>query len=68
MTFQCLDCNQQIEGDPWWYDPFAHATNRDAQEAQLTGVVTQQPDPPTSVAGPSIRRAWSGKWVVKWTL
>jgi hypothetical protein len=20
MAFQCLDCNQLIEGDPWWYD------------------------------------------------
>ena len=52
LTFQCLACNQPIEGDPWWYDPLAHATNRDAQVAQLTGAVTQQPDPPTSVAGP----------------
>ena len=52
MAFQCLDCKQLIEGDPWWYDPLAHATNRDAQVAQLTGAVSQQPDPPTSVAGP----------------
>jgi hypothetical protein len=51
MTSHCLDCNQPIQGDPWWYDPLAHATNRDAQVAQRTGAVTQQPDPPTSVAG-----------------
>jgi len=52
LTFQCLDCNQLIEGDPWWYDPLAHATNDGAQVAPLTGVVTQQPGPPSSVAGP----------------
>ena len=26
MTFRCLDCTQPIEGDPWWYDPLAHAS------------------------------------------
>jgi hypothetical protein len=48
MRFRCPDCNEPIDGDPWWYDALAHATNRDAHVDLHTGVVTQQPDPPTS--------------------
>ena len=52
MTFQCLDCTQPIEGDPWWYDPLAHAINRRAQENQITRIVSQRPDPPTPASAP----------------
>ena len=53
MRFRCLDCNQPIEGDPWWYDPLAHGINKwSAEVAQLTGVVSQRPDPPTGVSAP----------------
>jgi hypothetical protein len=53
MRIRCTGCSQPIEGDPWWYDPLAHGMNNWSGEvAQLTGVVTQQPDPPSSVAGP----------------
>jgi hypothetical protein len=52
MTFRCLDCTQPIEGDPWWYDPLAHGINRRAQENQITGVVSQRPDPPTPASAP----------------
>ena len=50
MTFQCLDCDQQIEGDPWWYDPLAHGDHR--QKPQITGIVSQRPDPPTPASAP----------------
>jgi hypothetical protein len=52
MTFQCLDCNQPIEGDPWWYDPLAHGINRRAQGTYITGIVSQRPDPPTPSSAP----------------
>ena len=52
MTFHCLDCNQPIEGDPWWYDPMAHGINRDAQVGPLKKAVCQRPDPPTTASAP----------------
>ena len=52
MTFHCLDCNQPIEGDPWWYDPLAHGINRGAPATQPTGAVSQRPDPPTPASAP----------------
>ena len=52
VTFQCLDCNQPIEGDPWWYDPSAVGANVNLQIADLTGIVSQQPGPPSPVSAP----------------
>jgi hypothetical protein len=62
MTFRCLDCNQQIEGDLLRYDPFGHAANRDAQDAQLTGVVTHQPDLPTPASAPFHKACLERRW------
>jgi len=53
MRFRCLDCNQPIEGDPWWYDPLAHGINKWSTEVtQRSGVVSQRPGPPTGVSAP----------------
>jgi hypothetical protein len=52
MPFRCIDCNKEIEEDPWWYDPSALAMNAGPQTTQLTGVASPQPYPPTSVSGP----------------
>jgi len=42
MTFNCLDCNQPIEDEPWWFDPLAHGMNRDAQVRPHTPFVSQR--------------------------
>ena len=52
MTIRCLDCNLPIEGEPWWYDPMAVGINLGVAVADLKGVVSKQPYPPSSVAGP----------------
>ena len=53
MAFRCLNCQQIIEGDPWWYDPSAHGMNKWSVEVtRLTGVVTQGPDQPTEISAP----------------
>jgi hypothetical protein len=52
MTFRCLDCQLPIKGDPWWYDPSAAAITIGLPPPTLTGVVFQQPDPPTPVSAP----------------
>jgi hypothetical protein len=52
MTFRCLDCTQPIEGDPWWCDPLGYGINRRAEENQITGIVSQRPDPPTPASAP----------------
>jgi hypothetical protein len=52
MIFRCLDCNLPIEGDPWWYDPSAAGINVGPMPPTLRGIVSQQPNPPTSVSAP----------------
>jgi hypothetical protein len=52
MRFRCLDCNEPIEGDPWWYDPLAVGIQLGVAVATVHGVVTERPYAPTSVAGP----------------
>jgi hypothetical protein len=52
ITVRCLDCNQSIETDPWWYDPSAVGINVGPPATTLTGFVSQRPDPPTPVSAP----------------
>jgi hypothetical protein len=60
MTFQCLDCNQQIEGDPWRYDPLA------TRPTVMLRMLSSQESSPTSLICQRLRqhlftrRAWSG--------
>jgi hypothetical protein len=51
MAFCCMDCKQEIEGHPWWYDPTAYAMNVGPQATQLIGV-SQRPDAPSPVSAP----------------
>jgi hypothetical protein len=52
MAFRCLDCNEPIEGDPWWYDPLAYGADLGGQVTQLAGIVSQRPEPPTPASAP----------------
>jgi len=52
MPFRCIDCNQEIEGDPWWFDPLAMGPNVAVPPATLKGVVSQRPDRPTGASAP----------------
>ena len=69
MTFNCLDCNQPIEDEPWWFDPLAHGMNRDAQVRPHTPFVSQRPDPPTPASAPfsqGVLRPAMGRRVDSW--
>jgi hypothetical protein len=52
MTFRCFDCQLPIEDEPWWYDPSAVGINVGPPATTPTGVVSQRPDPPSSVSAP----------------
>jgi hypothetical protein len=41
----------------------AHGVNRRTQETEITGVVSQRPDPPTPVSAPFHKACLKGRWV-----
>lgn len=51
MMMACSECDKEIEGSPWWYDPFAVRT-RHGEVLDLEAVAMQSTAPPSPGAAP----------------